>query len=356
MIFNINGLLNYYEYFFENYDHSKKLFLFGAGGGCEEAINMFIKHNIVPTGIYDNDNTKWGKYIKNIPIISPSSLLEQEKESIVFVSAPNNAQTIIPQLRDIMKKNNIYFFSNKSKNDLKEYKRFVTSNDFRIAQVYNMLEDNLSKKSLETMVISRLSNTYGLYEEIYSEIQYFPENIINFAEDEILLDVGAYNGDTIKLFIDKTSGKYEKIIAVEPNSNMNKSLNLLRKRNHNIEIINKGAYKEEKKLIFNQKDNQSASAFSYEQSENGVGVDKLDNMIKDKISLIKMDIEGFELEALEGARGIIKKYRPKLAICIYHKYDDIVNIPEFIVELGMEYKLYIRHHSWYSGETVLYAI
>lgn len=69
-----------------------------------------------------------------------------------------------------------------------------------------------------------------------------------------------------------------------------------------------------------------------------------------------MDIEGSELEALKGSREIIKRCRPKLEICVYHKKEDLVEIPAFIKELVPEYKLYVRHYSNNAGETVLYAV
>ena len=69
-----------------------------------------------------------------------------------------------------------------------------------------------------------------------------------------------------------------------------------------------------------------------------------------------MDIEGAELEALKGAEETIKRYRPKLAICVYHKPEDIVEIPKYILNINPDYKLYLRHYSDNAGETVLYAI
>ena len=76
----------------------------------------------------------------------------------------------------------------------------------------------------------------------------------------------------------------------------------------------------------------------------------------ERVTFIKFDIEGAELEALKGAKGIISSYRPKLAICLYHKKEDYWQIPYYVKELVPEYKLYIRHYSNYSSETVLYAI
>lgn len=83
----------------------------------------------------------------------------------------------------------------------------------------------------------------------------------------------------------------------------------------------------------------------------------MDTMINnDKVTYIKMDIEGSELKALEGAQNIIKKYVPRLAICIYHKPEDIILIEEYILSMNSDYHFYIRHYASNMWETVLYAV
>ena len=69
-----------------------------------------------------------------------------------------------------------------------------------------------------------------------------------------------------------------------------------------------------------------------------------------------MDIEGSELRALQGAKRLIQQYKPKLAISIYHKPEDTIDIPYYIHELVPEYRFYIRHYSYSPAETILYAI
>ena len=69
-----------------------------------------------------------------------------------------------------------------------------------------------------------------------------------------------------------------------------------------------------------------------------------------------MDIEGAELEALQGGAKLIKKNHPKLAICVYHKPEDIYTIPQLLLEYNPNYTFYLRHYSLWRSETVLYAI
>lgn len=69
-----------------------------------------------------------------------------------------------------------------------------------------------------------------------------------------------------------------------------------------------------------------------------------------------MDIEGAELEALKGCVKILKEQKPKLAVCVYHKQNDIYEILNFILNANPKYKFYLRHYSLGASDTVLYAI
>lgn len=82
----------------------------------------------------------------------------------------------------------------------------------------------------------------------------------------------------------------------------------------------------------------------------------LDEDIHERVTFIKMDVEGVEMEALKGCQNHIKKDRPILAISLYHNVEDIYEIPLFINGIVEEYRFDIRHYTPYHGETVLYAI
>ena len=69
-----------------------------------------------------------------------------------------------------------------------------------------------------------------------------------------------------------------------------------------------------------------------------------------------MDIEGSEQEALRGSMRIIKEFHPKLAICVYHKWEDLYEIPVMIKEWNPDYRLYLCQYSELGSETVLYAL
>jgi FkbM family methyltransferase len=99
--------------------------------------------------------------------------------------------------------------------------------------------------------------------------------------------------------------------------------------------------------------------YSLLDTENRARIRSLDSLVKDgsirRVDFLKMDIEGFELPALRGAIETIRRYSPKLAISIYHTWEDHFAIPEFIESLGLGYRMYLENYTLTDGETILYA-
>ncbi len=214
--------------------------------------------------------------------------------------------------------------------------------------IYQFLKEN------EVKLIYDNINLVKMWRKIVDR-QYFDRDIIRYEKEEIFIDGGSLNYATVKQFL-KECNTVKKVFAFEPDH-----ISACRCREeakklefYDYEIIEKGLYKETALLHFNNKGNGCSSID--ETGESVISVCTLDKEIDEKVTFLKMDIEGAELDALKGATETIKKYRPKLAICVYHKIDDIINIPQYILQINKGYKLYLRHYSDNIGETVLYAI
>ncbi|MBD5550040.1 MAG: FkbM family methyltransferase [Lachnospiraceae bacterium] len=195
-----------------------------------------------------------------------------------------------------------------------------------------------------------------------NKIQYFdlPELKNDKIEDEVFVDAGAFDGQTSEMFV-RWAGKYKKIFALEPDpQNREKCKKKLEAIGAEYEILPFGAWDKAEELSFVSGLNGASyvenSGQESTEEQTIVQVDSLDNLIHEKVSFIKMDIEGAEINALKGAEKTIKMYRPKLAICVYHKKEDIWEIPKLILGYVPEYKLYLRHYSLIKDETVLYCI
>ena len=189
--------------------------------------------------------------------------------------------------------------------------------------------------------------------------------ILQAEKGDVVLDLGACWGDTALYFANKV-GDTGRVFSFEfiPNNikiwNTNIELNPQLK--NRIELIEHPVSDVSDEAIY-YRDNGPGSHISLTPFENQTGTTttlSIDDFIEryniSKVDFIKMDIEGAEPAALRGALKTIKKYRPKLAIAIYHSMEDFINIPKWLMELNLGYEFYLGHFTIHSEETVIYAL
>jgi FkbM family methyltransferase len=186
--------------------------------------------------------------------------------------------------------------------------------------------------------------------------QYFPPGLIQLKQDDSFVDAGAFTGDTLSDILRRTGGKFDSIHCFELDALNFKTLQKTAAGVPGAERIflhHAGLWDEPMEISYSVGQNQSSIG-----AGTAVGhVVRLDDVIGDqRVTFLKMDIEGAELKALEGGRKTILANKPALAICVYHHFKDLWEIPLFIKSLVPEYRIYLRHHTKLEYETVCYAI
>lgn len=226
--------------------------------------------------------------------------------------------------------------------------------------LYRRLNDYLSKRTLAAILMNwadlqcdALVVVKSIFRD-YWEPDIFPDN-----KDDVFVDIGAYTGDSIGNYLDVYGKGYKKIYAYEISESSCKILNdnITQDKLPNIEIRRKGAGSR-KTFMYVKDSDADLSANSLEATgdiEHRVEVVRIDDDVEETPTLIKMDIEGAEKDALLGCEKTIRNHRPKLAICTYHGYDDIWKIPSMIYEMNPDYQFYMRHYggNWPPTEFVL---
>ena len=220
--------------------------------------------------------------------------------------------------------------------------------------LFNLLADDESKLNLLKILRFRLTGEISYMQGFTVQFanQYF-DPIIQTTPQEIYVDCGGYDGDTALEF-SKRYPHYSKIFVFEPSQE-----NFLKaqKRLSNLKDCHIQAFgiSDRADTLYFDAHSASASAVSKTGSTK-IAVDTLDTLVQEKVTFIKMDIEGWELPALKGAAGHILKDHPKLAIAAYHQTNDFWEIPKFVLGLRSDYKVYLRHYSEGWSESVLYFI
>ncbi|WP_419769107.1 MAG: FkbM family methyltransferase [Candidatus Marinarcus sp.] len=235
---------------------------------------------------------------------------------------------------------------------MEDFKEDFLANKEVYKKTYKLLADETSKTVFEKVLNFKISYDLTFMQGFTNnhEAQYFDKEIIPEIKNIRFVDGGGYVGDTLKEII-KNYPDFNTIYCIEPNAlHMN-----IAKRDfghiQNIHFINCGLGNK-KELDTTSQEAQNNCDHHYQAQS----INTLDNLINEKVDFIKLDIEGAEQAAIEGAKQTIVNSHPILAICIYHKAQDWYKVPQKVLEIRNDYDIYLRHYMEGIYETVMYFI
>ncbi len=235
-----------------------------------------------------------------------------------------------------------------------DFKDDYKKNTDRYNSVYDLLADKKSKEVFEKVINFKMTFDYEFMEGFTNnhEGQYFDKEIIPEIKEISFVDGGGYVGDTATEVI-KNYPDFKKIYLIEP---IPENIRIAKRElSHleNIEFLTCGVSNKKETLYFNE---EKSFSTIYTKGTQSVEVDTIDNIVKDRVNFIKLDVEGAEQDAIDGAKETIKRYKPILAICVYHKAEDWYKIPKKVLEIEKNYNVYLRHYMEGIFETVMYFI
>ncbi|MCI1715483.1 FkbM family methyltransferase [Clostridium sp.] len=337
--------------------------LFGAGGYGRLMFSIFKKLNMKIKYFCDNDINKHGKNIDEIKVISPNELSQFKRDTpIIITSDYNNYFCEIYEQLKKMKFDNLYYFSPHF--IMEHYNELlynsIANNIENIENLFKILEDGKSKNVLKSVLNYRLTfDINDLINCVSKNEMYFDKDIMDFKGENYFIDGGAYDGKTILKFIEAAKGNFKFVYSFEPDKNnfaLLKSNKRLVEYSSKIKLENKGLYKQTGKVCFSNSANQG-SCINEGCPNNLINTISIDDYaVNNKITFIKMDIEGSEIDAINGGIKTLKFVKPTLSICLYHKMNDLWEIPLLIKSIQPDYKIYLRQYEYTLYDTVCYAI
>ena len=236
---------------------------------------------------------------------------------------------------------------------------FFSAHKNEFNATYDILADDVSKHTMDHYLYACISGDISLLNADSKPHQYF-NDITKDCDCSVFVDCGAFVGDTVMDALQFYGReKIERVYSFEPDEANIRQI---------LENVENGAIPREKFTLIRAgcSDSRATLAFSSngdgsaicEDGDVSIEVDSIDNVIKGLVTFIKMDIEGYEYDALKGASKTIKRNRPTLCICAYHKREDLFAIPKLITSIAGDnaYHFYLRHHQTNLTELVLYAI
>jgi FkbM family methyltransferase len=237
---------------------------------------------------------------------------------------------------------------------IKDAKDLVKTNIDYFNSNLNIFFDQKSKDLYLSIINFRIKADISFMKEFTYDIdsQYFDE-VVEFGESEVFIDGGGFDGFTTQNFISKCPN-YKKIYYFEPNKSLLNQTEKLFENYSNISFNNIGLFDSKGVQRFDLNNGPTSSVSEF--GEELINVDKLDSIVNEPVTFVKLDIEGAEMKALKGMKEIIETHKPKLAISVYHNASDLVEIPNYILTLNPSYKVYFRHYTEGWAESIMYFI
>jgi FkbM family methyltransferase len=354
------------------------LVLFGAGNLGRRALRGIRESGVEPLGFADNNAALQGTTVEGLKVFSPAEAVSsfgRQAAFVVTIWTPHPTRqlafpSVSRQLGDLGLGSAVcvvpfvpLFW--KHAEALLPYTFLdlphrIYEDAGAVRAAYGLLSDRLSREEYLLQLAYLLSTMDSMEVPCPSEDEwYFPRELFTLREDEVFIDCGAYDGDTLSCFLDACGGRFAEIVAFEPDP---EAFPRLEKRARDlppvhldrVRVIPQAVGASNGQLRFES--DGSPGAHLSDGGQTIVECVTLDGALAGiRPTFIKMDIEGAEDGALDGAGQTIREHRPILAVCVYHRQSDFYRLPAKIREMCPDYSLFLRRQAG-DGDLVCFAI
>lgn len=330
------------------------IYIWGAGSMAKEVKKRLDEHDIKVKGYFVDEKEKSMDPVGEQEILKKDWLINNKSE--IAVVCGHGHYENIEKLREYKLIRKIFVIVNPYLQYQGPDEKWMYNNRERISKALKKM-DCLSAKCL--LAYYKVQKT-GDIKDILDD-EFVMDNIFSFfsgrfTENEIYVDIGAYTGDTINLFLKACGEKYKKIIAIEPNLNAYMCLEEFASKRNNIITKCCGLGKKNETMYINLDDMQSAHVSN---NTDGVAIEiyKFDDLMKqENITMVKIFVPFMAMDILEGARESILKFKPKLIIYVgADNGTHILDVIEWIDSLSLGYKVCLRYDFPMPTRLAVYA-
>ncbi len=318
---------------------NKPIVIYGMGNGADAVIDKLSSIGVDISGVFASDDFVRGQTFRGHTVKTLSDIETQLDDFIVVTAFGSTLGSVRENIIRISKRHELYIADAPVYGKTFFDSGFVQAHKLILEKVYSSLSDKRSKHVFENIVKFKLSGKIEyLFASEDSEESTFKELLPNRADT--IFDLGAFIGDTAEKFATLWPD-YKKIIAVEP-SEKNFS-RLLKTAEHlrNTECVNAAIGYLNGNMFFGDEGGRNQSLHGGSKSTTCITIDKLCEKFGFP-SFIKFDIEGEELNGIIGGEQTIKNHKPVLLVSAYHRSEDLITIPQKILSLRDDYKMFLR--------------
>lgn len=330
----------------------KPVVLYGTGNGADKILDRLLARGITVSGIFASSDFVRNRTFRGFPVETYEALHDRLGDMIVLICFGTSRPEVLENIDRIASECETYAPDVPVYGQVLFDQAFYGNNAGEFAKVREMLSDEVSRSTFDAVVEYKLSGDYTLLRDVERPLSE-AEELLKLPDPSTFLDLGAYNGDTVLLY-SSLFPQIRNIIAVEPDGRN------FRKLQENTEAIrNRDEYSiSYVRALVSDHDgttliDRNKGRGVHEEAQKDVSASNAESLTAativtllqgQKADLIKLDVEGNELVALEGGREVLLRDRPSLIVSCYHRSEDLITLPVLLKEMVPEYKVYMRHH------------
>ncbi len=326
---------------------TKPIVLYGMGNGADKIIDWCEAHNVQVAGIFATDEFVRYQNFRGLIVQKYSDIIAKHGKDILIVLAfASEREEVLARFEELAVQHEVLAPHLPLFDETELVSReWLAKYESELQKVYDALADDKSRAVFAATLNYKLSGKVQYLFESTTPRQADLQELFTFTEDEVYMDLGAYNGDTVQEFLQLTSNKYQHIIAVEPDRRNCRKLAAMAESLGKITVEQCGVWSEAGELGFSDSGGRQSTFLAV--NKQSVAVNAIDNLTQGlPVSYIKMDVEGAEVQALAGGKQVIAGNKPKMFVAAYHYDVDLFRLPLLLWELVPQYKIYLRKHPY----------
>ncbi len=324
---------------------NKPIVVYGMGDGADKIINELEKRNLSVSGIFASDGFVRDKTFRSHKVVTYSQIKSEYNDFIVLVSFGTKLDDVIDNIKKIANERVLFAPDVPVFGDGIFDLDYFRINAERLENIYTRLADDTSRSTYINAIKYRLTGKIEYLFDCEAEKNEAYETLFIPRSGSTYIDVGAYNGDTIREFV-SYSGEDITVHAFEPDTRNFKKLSEYTQTCgiKSITLHNAAAWNENTELEFFSRSGRNSASSSFRQFKTvKTKAVALDSCV-DHADFIKIDAEGADINVIKGAKHLIKRCSPDICVAAYHRTEDYFAIPEEIMSYNNDYDIYIRHN------------
>lgn len=331
----------------------KTVVMYGMGNGADKILSACAQKGVTISDFFASDGFVRGHSFHGKTVLSWSGIKEKygAENVIVLLSFGSSREDVLEVIGRVAKEAELYAPDVPAFGDgLFDYAYFLSHRD-ELERAYALLSDEESRRIFENVISFKLSGRLEFLYDSESDMEAVTEQLVRPRSLVSVADLGAYNGDTVRELLDAADGNIQRVYAMEPDARNQKKLTLYAENETRAEVIPifAGAWSSSEPLRFDASGNRNAS-FGANRSETlsdrpvkwkEIQAEPLDSVLNgETVDYIKYDVEGAEREAILGSQKTIRASDPTLLVSLYHRNEDLFDLPLLVRELFPSYNRY----------------